>query len=290
MADVQSTAERLSGSDALIAVDAISSLAAVPLETDDWGLDIVLTSSHKALMCPAGLAFAAISPAAQEATKTASLPRYYMDWQRAISAQAMETPFSTAISLVRGLDVALDLILADGLAAVERHLRLGRAARAGVKAMGLELFSPDADSSAVVTAIRMPPEIDGQAIVASMRDRSGVTIIGGQGEQRGKIVRFGHIGYVDVRDVAAALEALGQRVGGGGRRHRARHGRSGGARGARRAGRGVGPLQQVLIGEPIAEAGIDLLRERYEVDVEPDRVWPRRSATTTRSSFAAPRR
>ena len=178
---------------ALIAVDAISSLAAVPLETDDWGLDIVLTSSHKALMCPAGLAFAAISPAALEATQTASLPRYYMDWQRAIAAQAMgETPFSTAISLVRGLDVALDLILADGLAAAhERHLRLGRAARAGVKAMGLELFSPDADSSAVVTAIRMPEEIDGQAIVASMRERSGVTIIGGQGEQRGKIVRFG---------------------------------------------------------------------------------------------------
>jgi aspartate aminotransferase-like enzyme len=74
--------------------------------------------------------------------------------------------------------------------------------------MGLELFSPDADSSAVVTAIRMPEEIDGQAIVASMREGSCVTIIGGQGEQRGKIVRFGHIGYVDVQDVAAALAAL----------------------------------------------------------------------------------
>jgi aspartate aminotransferase-like enzyme len=210
VADVEATAERLAGSGALVAVDAISSLAAVPLETDDWGLDIVLTSSHKALMCPAGLAFAAISPAALEATETASLPRYYMDWQRAVAAQALgETPFSTAISLVRGLDVALDLILADGLAAAqERHLRLGRAARSGVKAMGLELFSPDADSSAVVTAIRMPAEIDGQAIVASMRERSGVTIIGGQGAQRGKIVRFGHIGYVDVQDIAAALAAL----------------------------------------------------------------------------------
>jgi aspartate aminotransferase-like enzyme len=210
VADVQATAGRIAGSGALVAVDAISSLAAVPLETDEWGLDIVLTSSHKALMCPAGLAFAAISPAALDATHDASLPRYYMDWQRAIEAQAKgETPFSTAISLVRGLDVALELILGEGLAAArERHVRLGRASRAGVKAMGLELFSPDADSAAVVTAIRMPEDVDGQAIVASMLEQSGVTIIGGQGPLRGKIVRFGHIGYVDVHDVAAALAAL----------------------------------------------------------------------------------
>jgi aspartate aminotransferase-like enzyme len=210
VADVQATAARIAGSDALVAVDAISSLAAVPLETDDWGLDVVLTSSHKALMCPAGLAFATISPAALRATEDASCPRYYMDWRTAVAAQAGgETPFSTAISLVRGLDVALAMILEDGLeAAHERHLRLGRAARAGVKAMGLELFSPDEDRSAVVTAIRMPADVDGQAIVASMRERSGVTVIGGQGPLRGKIVRFGHIGYVDVSDVAAALNAL----------------------------------------------------------------------------------
>ena len=93
VADVQATAARIAGSGALVAVDAISSLAAVPLETDDWGLDVVLTSSHKALMCPAGLAFAAISPAALEATETAALPRYYMDWRRAVTTQAKgETP------------------------------------------------------------------------------------------------------------------------------------------------------------------------------------------------------
>ncbi|HJS69172.1 MAG TPA: alanine--glyoxylate aminotransferase family protein [Gaiellaceae bacterium] len=210
VADVQATAARIADSGALVAVDAISSLAAVPLETDEWGLDVVLTSSHKALMCPAGLAFAAISPAALEATETAASPRYYMDWRRAVTTQAKgETPFSTAISLVRGLDVALGMILEDGLeAAHERHLRLGRAARAGVKAMGLDLFSPDDDTSAVVTAIRMPADIDGQAIVAAMREESGVTIIGGQGQMRGKIVRFGHIGYVDVNDVTVALAAL----------------------------------------------------------------------------------
>jgi serine---pyruvate transaminase len=87
-------------------------------------------------------------------------------------------------------------------------VRLGRAARAGVKAMGLELFSPDEDRSAVVTAIRMPEGIDGSAIVLSLRERSGVTIIGGQGDVRGKIVRIGHIGYIDVFDVTTALSAL----------------------------------------------------------------------------------
>jgi aspartate aminotransferase-like enzyme len=120
-----------------------------------------------------------------------------------------DTPFSPAISLVLGLDVALDLVLEKGLeAAQERHVRLGRACRAGVKAMGLELFSPDEDRAAVVTAVRVPPDIDSSAIVLSMRDRSGVTVVGGQGELKGKIVRIGHIGYIDVHDIATALTAL----------------------------------------------------------------------------------
>lgn len=210
VADVQATAARLSGSGTLVAVDAISSLGAVPVESDEWGLDVVLTSSHKALMCPAGLAFAAVSPAALDATESAACPRYYMDWRRTLTAQAKgENPFSVAISLVRGLDVALGLILREGLeAAHERHVRLGRSARAGVKAMGLDLFSPDEDRAAVVTAIRMPANVDGQAVVVGMRERSGVTVIGGQGGLRGKIVRFGHIGYVDQNDVVVALAAL----------------------------------------------------------------------------------
>jgi aspartate aminotransferase-like enzyme len=210
VADVRAIAERINGSDALIAVDAISSLAAVPLDTDAWGLDAVVTSSHKALMSPAGLAAVSVSPAALEAARTVTSPRFYFDWQRMLEAHAKhDTPFSPAISLVLGLDVALDLVLEGGLeAAHERHVRLGRACRAGAKAMGLELFSPDEDRAAVVTAIRVPPEIDSSAIVLAMRDRSGVTVVGGQGELKGKIVRIGHIGYIDVHDVATALTAL----------------------------------------------------------------------------------
>jgi aspartate aminotransferase-like enzyme len=210
VSDLRSIAERLNGTDAIIVVDAISSLAAVPLETDAWGLDVVITSSHKALMCPPGLAFASVSERAFEAARASTAPRFYFDWERTRAAQEKgENPFSPAISLYLGLDVALEMILDDGVeAAFERHVRLGRACRAGVKAMGLELFSPDEDRAAVVTAIRMPADVDGQGVVLSMRERSGVTIIGGQGEVRGKIVRIGHIGYVDVFDVTTALAAL----------------------------------------------------------------------------------
>jgi aspartate aminotransferase-like enzyme len=210
VSDIRTIAERLNGTDAIVVVDAISSLAAVPLETDAWGLDVVITSSHKALMCPPGLAFASVSERAFDAARSATAPRYYFDWERTRAAQGKgENPFSPAISLYLGLDVALGMLLDEGLeGAFERHVRLGRACRAGVKAMGLELFSPDEDRAAVVTAIRMPADVDGQAVVLSMRERSGVTIIGGQGEVRGKIVRIGHIGYVDVFDVTTALAAL----------------------------------------------------------------------------------
>ena len=108
-----------------------------------------------------------------------------------------------------GLDVAVSLLLEEGLEAVfERHIRLGRAARAGVKALGLELFSPDDDTSAVVTAVRMPAEIDAGEVIADLFTRFGITMEGGRKELTGKIVRIGHVGYVDVFDVTTQLAAL----------------------------------------------------------------------------------
>jgi aspartate aminotransferase-like enzyme len=210
VADVQAVAAEARAAGALIVVDAVSSLGAVPLEPARWGIDVVVSGSQKALMTPPGLAFAAPSQAALAASQAATSPRFYLDWERALKAQAnVLTPFTPAVSLIRGLDVALDLLLADGLeAAWGRSLRLGRACRAGAKAMGLELFSPDEDRSSVVTAIRVPEGIDGGAVVRAMRERSGVTAAGGQGELRGEIVRIGHVGYVGIDDVAAALEAL----------------------------------------------------------------------------------
>jgi aspartate aminotransferase-like enzyme len=113
------------------------------------------------------------------------------------------------VSLVAALDVALGLLLEGGLeSAFERHVRLGRACREGIKAMGLELFSPDEDRAAVVTAIRVPEGVDGSELLLLLRDRHGVTLAPGQGALKGKIFRIGHIGWFDVFDITTALAAV----------------------------------------------------------------------------------
>jgi aspartate aminotransferase-like enzyme len=206
--DIRSIAEALRPTGALLVVDAVSSLGGVELATDAWGVDVVVSGSQKALMTPPGLGLCAVSEAALGAT--GSSPRFYFDWERTRKAQAsLDAAFTPAVSLVAALDVALGLLLEEGLDAVfERHVRLGRATRAGVKAMGLELFSPDEDRSAVVTAVRSPDGIDSRDIVKALRDRFDITIAGGQGELQGKIFRLGHIGWFDVFDIATMLAAV----------------------------------------------------------------------------------
>jgi aspartate aminotransferase-like enzyme len=208
VADVKALAAAARDSGALVVVDAVSSLGAVPCETDAWGLDVVVSGSQKALMTPPGIGLAAVSEAAFAAT--GSSPRFYFDWERTRQAQQkLDAPFTPPVSLVAGLDVALAMLLAEGLeAAFDRHVRLGRACRAGAKALGLELFSPDEDRSAVVTAIRSPDGVDSGAVVKALRDRFGITIANGQGDLKGRIFRIGHIGWFDVFDIATALAAV----------------------------------------------------------------------------------
>jgi aspartate aminotransferase-like enzyme len=210
VADVQSLAAVAKDAGALVVVDAVSSLGAVPLEMDEWGLDVVISGSQKALMAPPGLATAAVSPAAWEQVERSTLPSFYFDWQRTRKAQEqLDSAFTPAVSLIVALDVALGLLLEDGLEnAFERHVRLGRACRAGIKAMGLELFSPDEDRAAVVTAARMPDGLESRELTQALRDRHGVTIAGGQGELKNTIFRIGHIGWYDEFDIATALNAV----------------------------------------------------------------------------------
>jgi len=208
VADVQAIARVAKESGALVVVDAVSSLGAIPCETDAWELDVVVSGSQKALMAPPGLGLCAVSEAAYAAS--GSTPRFYFDWQRTRTAQSkLDAAFTPPVSLVAALDVALGLLLEEGLeASFDRHVRLGRAARAGVKAMGLELFSPDEDRSAVVTAVRAPDGIDADDVVKALRDRFGMTIAGGQGDLKGKIFRLGHIGWFDVFDITTMLAAV----------------------------------------------------------------------------------
>jgi aspartate aminotransferase-like enzyme len=208
--DVQALAAIAKEAGALVVVDAVSSLGAVPLETDAWDLDVVVSGSQKALMTPPGIAFVSVSPAALDASARSTSPRYTLDWERTRKAQAkLDAPFTPAVSIVRALDVALGLLLDEGLdAAFDRHARLGRACREGAKAMGLELFSPDEERSAVVTAIRAPDAVDATKVVSTLRDRFGITIANGQGDLKGKIFRIGHIGWFDVFDITTALAAV----------------------------------------------------------------------------------
>jgi aspartate aminotransferase-like enzyme len=208
--DVRAFAAAAKEAGTLIAVDAISSLGAVPCETDEWGLDSVVSGSQKALMSPPGLMTVSVSDAAWKAREGSAAPRFYLDWERTrVAQESLDAAFTPAVSIVMGLNVALGLILERGLqAAFDEHVRLGRACREGVKAMGLELFSPDDDSSAVVTTVRVPESIDGAQLLLDLRDRFGITLAPGQGPLKGKVFRVGHLGYYDVFDITTALAGI----------------------------------------------------------------------------------
>jgi aspartate aminotransferase-like enzyme len=210
VADVQALAQAAREAGALTVVDAVSSLGAVPLETDAWALDVVVAGSQKALMTPPGLSLVAVSPAAWERCAQTTTPRFYFDWARLrASLETGTTPFTPAVSLVVALDVALGMLLEEGLeAAFVRHAALGRACREGAKAMGLELFSPDEERSAVVTAILTPEGVDARELVLALRQRFGITVAGGHGDLAPRMFRIGHIGYYDVFDITTALAAI----------------------------------------------------------------------------------
>ncbi len=206
VADVQ--AIKAAVGDTTLVVDAVSSLGAVPLEVDAWGIDVAVSGSQKALMCPPGLAMTSVADQLWDGLPPSRT--FYFDWRATREAQELfDAAFTPAVSLIRGLDVALGMVLDAGLeAAFERHVRLGRATRAGIKAMGLELFSPDDDSSAVVTAIHVPDGVDSPTLLRHLREKHGVTLAPGQGALKPSIFRIGHIGWFDVFDIAAALAAV----------------------------------------------------------------------------------
>ncbi len=197
---------------ALIAVDAVSAMGAVPVPQDEWGVDVVVSGSQKALMSPPGLAFASPNEAALERAASVTGRRHYFDWGAAVSGQRKDppdSPFTPAVGLVQALDVALGLIEREGLEAVyERHRMLGRAPREAARALDLDLLGEADESANVVTAILLPETIDGAAVPKVMRDRFGVTIAGGQGRLKGRIARIAHCGYFGAFDIVVTIAAL----------------------------------------------------------------------------------
>jgi serine---pyruvate transaminase len=210
--DVRALSDVAHDHGAVLCVDAISGLGAVDLPQDDWEVDVVVSGSQKALMTPPGLAFASVSERAMTLAAENPGRRRYFDWHLTADGQRQDPPnsaFTPAVTLFMALDVALEMIVTEGLEAVlERHAILARAARAGIEALGLERFGPDDDDANVLTAARLPEEIDGATVPKLMRDRYGVTVAGGQGRLKGQIVRIAHVGYYGAFDIVIALTAL----------------------------------------------------------------------------------
>ena len=198
---------------AVLIVDAISALGSEDIKTDEWDLDIVVAGSQKGLMIPPGLAFISVSEKAMAKIKdnvkeNNGLPSYYFNLIRAReSFLKTDHPFTPAISLVMALKESLAMIKEEGMERVfARHRGLAEAMRAGIKALGLQLYA-EAPSDAV-TAVKVPQGVDGLALVKKMSEEYGITIAGGQGELKGKIFRIAHMGYADRFDVIIALSGL----------------------------------------------------------------------------------
>ena len=211
--DVQALAQVTHDHDALIAVDAVSAVGAVPLLQDEWQVDVVAAGSQKALMCPPGLGFASPNDRALARAAEGGGPgRFYFDWARTAKGQRKDppdSPFTPAVSLFMALDVALAMIEEEGLDNVfERHRLLGRAAREAVRGLDLELFGPEDENANVVTAIKLPESIDGAKVPKTMRDRYGITIAGGQNQLKGKIARIAHCGYYGAFDILTTISGL----------------------------------------------------------------------------------
>lgn len=194
---------------ALIMVDAVTSLGAISLPIDDWGLDVVASGSQKGYMIPPGLGFVAVSAKAWQAYETATLPRYYLDLGKYRKATAKDTtPFTPPVNLVFALQAALQMMREEGLEAIfARHHRLQRGTRAAIHALGLATLGPDDCASPAVTAV-MPSQVDAEAVRKMMNQRYDIALAGGQDHLKGKIFRIGHLGFVCDRDMLTAIAAL----------------------------------------------------------------------------------
>ena len=192
----------------ILVVDAISALGGYPLPMDEWGLDVVVAGSQKAMMLPPGMAFAALSPKAWEFVKTSKCPKYYFDFAKQLkSQQKNQTAYTSAVTLTLGLQHVMGWIRKQGLEKIfARNRKMAAATKAAAKAMGLELFSKQ-NPSDVLTAIMAPAGVDGQQVVAKMRGK-GIWIAGGQAQAKGKIIRIAHMGFIDEQDLLGTIGAL----------------------------------------------------------------------------------
>ena len=208
--DVKAVAAALAGTDILIVVDGISAIGGSEYRMDEWGIDVSVVGSQKALMTPPGLAYIALGARADARMETVKRPRFYLDL-RAYKAgmDKQDPPFTPPVTIFVAQQESLRMICQDGIENIwARTAAFAKATRAAINAMGLEIYSKA--PSDCVTAVTLPGKVDGAKIVSHMRDVQGVTPAGGQGKLKGKIVRLTHMGYIDKFDLLVGLTALAQ--------------------------------------------------------------------------------
>jgi aspartate aminotransferase-like enzyme len=193
----------------LFLVDGVTAVGVVPVPVDEWGIDVLVTGSQKALMLPPGLGFIALSDRAWEKTKKAKLPRFYFDLNlERKNQQKGSGAFTPAVSLIFGVRASLRMLDREGLENVyARHARLCRATRAAATALGLKLLAPDSPSPAA-TGVYMPGGIDADQVLDYLRDNMNITLAEGQDQLKGKVIRIAHVGYMGAFDVITAVAAL----------------------------------------------------------------------------------
>jgi aspartate aminotransferase-like enzyme len=195
--------------EALMMVDAVTSLGAANVPIDEWGLDVVASGSQKGYMVPPGLGFVSVSAKAWEAYKTANLPRYYLDLGKYRKAGAKNSsPFTPPVNLMYALQTTLQMMKKEGLENIfARHQRQMKATRAAVKALGMPLFAPDDAASPAITAVA-PVSVEAEQVRSILKKRFDIILAGGQDHLKGKIFRMGHLGFVADRDILTAIAAL----------------------------------------------------------------------------------
>ena len=195
--------------EALIIVDAVTSLGAFNLPVDAWGLDVVASGSQKGYMIPPGLGFVSVSPKAWEAYKIAKLPKYYLDLGKYRKSTAKNTtPFTPPVNLIVALHTTLRIMKEEGLESIfGRHQRLKNSTRAAIKALNLPLFADDHYASPAITAVA-PEGIESDKIRSLINKRFDIALAGGQDHLKNKIFRIGHLGFVSDRDILSCIASL----------------------------------------------------------------------------------
>ncbi len=210
--DIEAVGKLIKGTDKLLVVDAISSLGGLDLQMDNWGIDVVVTGSQKALMAPPGLGYVALSDKAWDAVNASKLPKFYWDYKKyrkGLLKEGENPPYTPAISLLMAQAEALKMIKEEGLQEVfARHKKLALATQAGVAELGLELFAKQDVSSYIITAVKAPEGIDIGKVIKTMNLKHDIMITGGQKHLKGKIFRIGHCGYTDSLDLIKTFAAL----------------------------------------------------------------------------------